>query len=301
MKKTCCTQFLTFALFLFSSFTAIGQGYILQSNDDGTGCNGSNINVHLRTPLFYIANLALNPNSGGSAYVLPTGTPSMFLQRTGIGPVVNVPVDNFVYAYSVNGHSVYRMPSIFVPVDFDAACEPHSGNTRFDFTWRLVDQYGNNYPIHNGQFSNPSGIFSCEVFALTCHNCDDGGSCSGAPGQYPSADGFVCYDCEEDGFGTFFPIGDRHDGGNTHNASLLSVTPNPFQDHLALEYTIEQTANVTLTIFNTQGQLMVNSQEVKEAGVYRKRFDTQQWSSGIYYCKIQSGENSQFVKLVKVN
>lgn len=78
--------------------------------------------------------------------------------------------------------------------------------------------------------------------------------------------------------------------------------PNPFNPNTAIEYSIAETANVTLTVYTITGQevtTLVN--EVKSPGVYNVSFDASRLSSGVYIYRIVAGgfTHTQKMTLIK--
>lgn len=307
MKKTLIFPSLIMAFCFLMNGTSYGQAYILSSEDDGTDCNDYQFSLVERlTPLLKLANLVgiIDLSSGEVTYHLPTDAAPMFLERTGIGLPLIIPVKNFVYDSNVNGHPVFKMVRRTIRQDdISILCAPYTGPTYFFMEWRLIDQFGNNYPIHDDFYSNPNGIFSCQVFLITCHDCDENLECTGDPNTYPSTYIRPCVDCGGDN------ADPDNDGGIDHYSNpsqsnpnnQLSLSPNPFGNELNLTYPVMAEGQVSLTIFNSHGKVITNSQSNETIGVYRKRFDTSQWSSGIYYCTIQSGKISHTVKIIKIN
>ncbi|MFA5781058.1 MAG: T9SS type A sorting domain-containing protein [Bacteroidales bacterium] len=108
------------------------------------------------------------------------------------------------------------------------------------------------------------------------------------------------------------------DGGNGPARSIIDIAelnvqdnyfslksyPNPFNSAVTIEYTLPETGNVSLEVYNITGQLVntLISDETK-AGTH-----TVQWNgkdgngsevtSGVYYCKIVSGEFTQTERLL---
>jgi hypothetical protein len=77
--------------------------------------------------------------------------------------------------------------------------------------------------------------------------------------------------------------------------SLSQNYPNPFNPSTTLRYSVPERSNVRLSIFNTLGQTIseiVNG--TKEAGYYAHSFNASQFSSGIYFYRIEvtSTQNS---------
>ena len=67
--------------------------------------------------------------------------------------------------------------------------------------------------------------------------------------------------------------------------------PNPFNPSTTIRYGLPHTSNVTLTVFNTLGQLvaqLVNGEQ--EAGYHEVRFDGTGLSSGVYFYRLKAGD-----------
>ena len=81
--------------------------------------------------------------------------------------------------------------------------------------------------------------------------------------------------------------------------SLLQNYPNPFNPTTMIGYQISVNGYVSLKVYDAVGRevaTLVN--KVKEAGNYSASFDATKLSSGIYFAKLQSGENVQLKKMV---
>jgi hypothetical protein len=75
--------------------------------------------------------------------------------------------------------------------------------------------------------------------------------------------------------------------------------PNPFNPSTTIRYGLPNSSHVTLTVYNTLGQLVVNLvQGVQEAGYHEVRFDGSRLGSGVYLYRIQAGDFVQTRKLL---
>ncbi|MBN1999520.1 T9SS type A sorting domain-containing protein, partial [candidate division KSB1 bacterium] len=86
---------------------------------------------------------------------------------------------------------------------------------------------------------------------------------------------------------------------------LLQNYPNPFNNSTEIQYTLPQAATVTLQIFDITGRLVRTLENTRyyEAGEHRTvwdgRDDTGQVvASGVYYCRMRSGESCRNLKLL---
>ncbi len=80
---------------------------------------------------------------------------------------------------------------------------------------------------------------------------------------------------------------------------LLQNYPNPFNPSTTIKYSIPESGNVKLIVYNFLGEkvaTLVNG--YKEAGTYRVNFNASKLSSGVYYYKIQSNRFSEVKKMI---
>ena len=82
---------------------------------------------------------------------------------------------------------------------------------------------------------------------------------------------------------------------------LKKAYPNPFNPITTLKYNISKQSNVTLTIYNMNGQVvekLVNQNQ--EAGFYSVIWDATKYSSGVYFYHIKADEFQQVKKCLLV-
>jgi gluconolactonase len=73
------------------------------------------------------------------------------------------------------------------------------------------------------------------------------------------------------------------------NFELLQNYPNPFNGSTKLPYTIAQTMNVELRVYDSAGHLVKTLvHETKEAGYYSATFDASTMASGVYFASLVS-------------
>ena len=80
---------------------------------------------------------------------------------------------------------------------------------------------------------------------------------------------------------------------------LTQNFPNPFNPSTTIQYTIPESGKVRLSVFNELGEevkTLVN--ETKEPGVYKVEFNANEFPSGIYFYKIQSGSFVDTKKMI---
>ena len=80
--------------------------------------------------------------------------------------------------------------------------------------------------------------------------------------------------------------------------------PNPFNPTTTLQYDLPEAENVSLVIYNIQGQeIVVLDAGFKMAGRYSLDWDArdrrgQSMNTGVYFCRLNAGEYSQTIKML---
>ncbi len=77
--------------------------------------------------------------------------------------------------------------------------------------------------------------------------------------------------------------------------------PNPFNPSTTIKFSIPQSSNVSLKIFNTLGQevsTLINQN--MESGVHTINFDASQLNSGIYFYRLETGQFSEVKKMTLI-
>ncbi|MCX6138077.1 MAG: CotH kinase family protein [Ignavibacteriales bacterium] len=83
--------------------------------------------------------------------------------------------------------------------------------------------------------------------------------------------------------------------------ALYQNYPNPFNPISIIRYQLPAAARVTLTIYDVLGRevtMLVN--EIKTAGDYSVTFDASRLSSGMYWARLQGGQNIQCKKMMLI-
>jgi hypothetical protein len=81
--------------------------------------------------------------------------------------------------------------------------------------------------------------------------------------------------------------------------SLEQNYPNPFNPSTTIEYSIPESSNVKLIVFNSLGEkvtTLVNNFE--EAGIHKVNFDAKDLSSGIYFYQLRAGSFVETKKMI---
>jgi hypothetical protein len=75
--------------------------------------------------------------------------------------------------------------------------------------------------------------------------------------------------------------------------------PNPFNPSTTVRYVLPVRSHVTLSVFNTLGQLVATLvNESREPGNHEVQFDANGFSSGVYFYRIQAGDFVQTKRLL---
>jgi len=76
--------------------------------------------------------------------------------------------------------------------------------------------------------------------------------------------------------------------------------PNPFSTSTTIEYELNQPEKVSLRIYNHLGQLIYQTEENQPQGKQQLIWNTEGYADGIYYYRLQAGEQIASGKMVKV-
>jgi hypothetical protein len=81
--------------------------------------------------------------------------------------------------------------------------------------------------------------------------------------------------------------------------ALKQIYPNPFNSTTSITFTLEAAGEISLDVFNNQGQRVANvAKGTFGVGEHTVGFDAATMSSGVYYCKLISGRQSVQERLV---
>ena len=80
---------------------------------------------------------------------------------------------------------------------------------------------------------------------------------------------------------------------------MTGVYPNPFNPVTEISFTLPFDGNITLNVFNLQGQEVdVIFEGFQTSGVHSYNWDASHLSSGAYYIKLSDGVNQTFEKAI---
>ncbi|MBD3234824.1 MAG: T9SS type A sorting domain-containing protein [candidate division Zixibacteria bacterium] len=91
--------------------------------------------------------------------------------------------------------------------------------------------------------------------------------------------------------GGLFGVGDETDAETPLSYALMDAYPNPFNASTQISFTLPQSGNVRLDVYNLMGQKVSTLVDgVKEAGYHSVTWDASQYSSGVYFYKLSAGD-----------
>lgn len=80
----------------------------------------------------------------------------------------------------------------------------------------------------------------------------------------------------------------------------LSVQPNPFKNRLEIKYTLAQTADVELSVFDVLGNKVQTLQTATQnAGEYQTAWEASTAATGIYFLRLWDGRQVQTFRIIK--
>ncbi|MFZ4707553.1 MAG: T9SS type A sorting domain-containing protein [Bacteroidales bacterium] len=81
----------------------------------------------------------------------------------------------------------------------------------------------------------------------------------------------------------------------------ISSYPNPFTGHITINYTLEESEHITLEILNPLGQVIENlTNGILTPGSHQVSWNTEGLPAGIYYCRLQAGDQMASTKINKI-
>jgi hypothetical protein len=87
-----------------------------------------------------------------------------------------------------------------------------------------------------------------------------------------------------------------------HNREFhLSLFPNPASKTINIDFSVANRNDVSLEMYDLTGRLIFRNTASAVAGLNRVSHDVSSYHPGVYYLKLQAGEQVQTVKWIKVN
>ena len=89
-----------------------------------------------------------------------------------------------------------------------------------------------------------------------------------------------------------------------NNASCFTLEqnyPNPFAGNTTIAFSLKKPEKVTINVYNLKGELVKKvSNKMFSQGRHKVDVEMTDFPSGIYYCRMDAGRNSEIVKMIKV-
>lgn len=84
---------------------------------------------------------------------------------------------------------------------------------------------------------------------------------------------------------------------------IINAYPNPFTEKITIEYSLPETTNVDILIYDIYGncisQILTN--EYHDKGIYQIDLEDNIIHAGIYFCIIKTNSTSNCTKIIKIN
>jgi hypothetical protein len=89
--------------------------------------------------------------------------------------------------------------------------------------------------------------------------------------------------------------------GTPKNYELMQNYPNPFNPETRIRYSITSAVNVKITVYDVLGNAVKSLlNEKQNAGTYEAVFDASQFSSGVYFYKIEAGTFTDTKRMILI-
>ena len=284
------------------------------------GCNNTTLLLNINNDCIgvgeatvRVANLVDNPiNNQSYTFTDDVGDIyyeySVLNQTTTIGPI-NTFTFKGEHVSGGNGqdYPIFEFTSVMI-MDLSEPCEAGTVPMMVPFSVRLLDEYGNLYPIMN--FAAEDNVFSCQVFFETCNGCihPPVGCNGGSPPVYNNlmACG-VCGTCAKslDLSGETPEVENNYQIADVPSTRAeisngLNVQPNPFNDLLSVKYALESREDVLIEIFDSKGELVQFIDAAETQGENVLNVNTSDFLNGLYFCRIKIGSEVFIRKVVKI-
>ena len=264
----------------------------------------------------YVTNLDLYgvPEINGT-YTITSQAPHIYLEVLVDGSSeILTPVTDFVYVgkYDID-HQIDSISLYVVEVSFEDEQFPGCDGPLHSFTMEArllttVDPNSPNIPspeLPTGysyypviDHALPNGLFSCSLFSFTQCACDD--SCSVIIPSFSSTQECGCSDDPGDDPQEGYNSPDPGNNDLLKSSKVISVSPNPFQSSFTLNYQAAEAGTLSISLFSSNGQELINQQELVHKGSNTIDLNVNKLPAGIYMLQVRDSEqNTSFLKLLK--
>ncbi len=166
-------------------------------------------------------------------------------------------------------------------------------------TWELKNSAGE-VLFSGGPYSEPQQ-FLHETFPLNIDDCytfiiyDEGGDGLADPGFFALRQGDLSIIYENQDFANTeelvqFSI-NQTSVPEINEVAELTIYPNPFEDFTYVSFTLNESVNVDLTVYNVIGEVVyTSSQQNMGSGNHKLMINTQDFTPGVYFVNLVAGD-----------
>lgn len=198
-------------------------------------------------------------------------------------------------SYNVSGYTELEVEFWFYAVSMDNTSEDFWVQYFDGSTWQTVATYARTTDFNNGVFYNkvvtiPSGTYNYPSNAKLRFMCDASGN----------ADDVYIDEIEFRGFSGTAAAAKPVDMIPDEYA-LHQNYPNPFNPATEIGFSLPKATHVSLVVYNLLGQTVETLiDEDLSAGPHSVTFDASQYSSGVYFYRLQTDDFAETKKMVMV-
>jgi hypothetical protein len=215
-----------------------------------------------------------------------------------------VPQVSGIYAYSDNNMPYDDYQATIYEVTYTLQNNLNSGDVILDY-WplnsytTLLDNEINALPPflnrEEGNFVASMNNSTGEVKGTIIHLTQDG---NGNPINYwyPAAPGGSVR------VGYTLHLESAYAGLNKNEENVLNIScfPNPSSNNVTVDFVLTENADVKLEVVDLSGRLVYESEELNYTiGQHSMNIESNQWTKGIYFIKLNANEKSKTVKFIK--
>ena len=212
------------------------------------------------------------------------------LEITNVADTARTVYQNNLFFYSVDslkGAARYYpgdgvgMPALNDIMDVKASDLFASYDPYFNNDWTMLDE-GNDYHVLSNSMAVGKGITPPAPTAQNhWGNPYFGNGTQALPG-----------DANIGALGTSGTTAVEQGSALPSSFSLSQNYPNPFNPSTNIKFTLKESGNASLRVYNTLGQLIMTINEgYKPAGTYNVNINMDNFASGIYFYSLQEGNN----------